>query len=249
MKRKALGCLVLLISLAAWSWGDSPDPYAGRREAMVETQIAARGVKDAQVLAAMRQVERHRFLPETLWNEAYEDHPVVFAQGQTISQPYVVALMSELLDLHPAPTKGGLHKRPRVLEVGTGSGYQAAVLVEMGAEVYTIEILPDLARDAAKRLAELGYAHAHVRTGDGYLGWPEEAPFDGIIVTCAPEKVPEPLARQLKEGGRMVIPVGAWPAQMLYVMAKQKGKLVQEPVIPVSFVPMTGQAQKGRHVP
>jgi len=205
------------------------------RNRMVEEQIVARGVKDERVLAAMRKVPRHLFVPENLIPEAYDDTPLPIGHGQTISQPYIVALMTELLQL------SGDEK---VLEVGTGSGYQAAILGELAKEVYTIEIVEPLAKQAAERLRELGYTNVHVRHGDGYDGWPEQAPFDGIIVTAAPERIPKPLLDQLKPGGRLVIPVGAWSQDLLVVSKSPDGKITRRVVIPVRFVPMTGKAER-----
>jgi protein-L-isoaspartate(D-aspartate) O-methyltransferase len=197
---------------------------------MVADQIAARGVKDARVLAAMGKVPREEFVPADQRPFAYEDRPLPIGEGQTISQPYIVALMTELLALKPGD---------KVLEIGTGSGYQAAILAELAAHVYTIEIIPALAQRAEQTLRRLGYTGVRVKAGDGYLGWPEYAPFDAIIVTCAPEQVPRPLADQLREGGRMVIPVGPqWTSQTLYLLRKHQGKLTQQAVIPVRFVPM-----------
>jgi protein-L-isoaspartate(D-aspartate) O-methyltransferase len=202
---------------------------------MVETQIAARGVHDPRVLAAMRKVPRHLFVEPDARAFAYEDHPVPIGNNQTISQPYIVALMTELLEL---PPKG------RVLEIGTGSGYQSAVLGEIAAEVYSIEILPELARSAGEKLKQLGYANVEVREGDGYRGWPEHAPFDGIVVTAAPERIPQPLLDQLAPGGRMVIPVGGF-FQELKVFTKDKdGRVTEKDIIPVRFVPMTGEIEK-----
>ena len=201
---------------------------------MVRFQIEARGVKDPAVLNAMRQVQRHQFVPTVLVPFAYSDGPLPIGEDQTISQPYIVALMTELLSLD---------SDDKVLEVGTGSGYQAAVLAEIVSEVYTIEILPGLAEGARKRLEQLGYQNVFVRTGDGYLGWPEKAPFDGIIVTAAPDEIPKPLLDQLKVGGRMVIPLGSFPNQTLYVIRKTEHGIEKEEVIPVRFVPMTGIAQ------
>jgi protein-L-isoaspartate(D-aspartate) O-methyltransferase len=204
------------------------------RSRMVETQIAARGVRDPRVLAAMRKVPRHLFVDPSQRDHAYEDHPLPIAASQTISQPYIVALMTELLALTP---------RARVLEIGTGSGYQSAVLGELAAEVYSIEIVPDLARAASQKLRELGYSHVIVREGDGYRGWPEHAPFDGIIVTAAPERIPQPLIDQLAAGGRMVIPVGGF-FQELKVFTKQAdGRVTEKDIIPVRFVPMTGEIE------
>jgi protein-L-isoaspartate(D-aspartate) O-methyltransferase len=204
------------------------------REKMVETQIRARGVKDPRVLSALLKVERHRFVPEEYLNSAYSDQPLPIGEGQTISQPYIVALMTELLEL-----KGD----EKVLEIGTGSGYQAAILGELAKEVYTIEIVESLASMAKNRLSELGYQNIEVKAGDGYLGWPEAAPFDAIIVTAAPDHIPKPLIEQLKEGGRMVVPVGTY-AQELKKIVKRSGKIVTTDVIPVVFVPMTGEGVK-----
>ncbi len=207
-----------------------PSELDAQRERMVRMQIVARGVRDERVLAAMRKVPREEFVPEEQRAHAFEDRPLPIGEGQTISQPYIVALMTELLELKEGE---------KVLEIGTGSGYQAAVLAELTPHVYSIEILPKLAERARETLARLGYDGVKVKTGDGYLGWPEYAPFDGIIVTCAPESVPEPLEEQLAEGGRMVIPVGPqWTHQTLYVMRKKGGKLKREEGIPVRFVPM-----------
>lgn len=198
--------------------------------AMVQQQIRARGVADKRVLSAMARVPRHEFVPVEQGPYAYEDRPLPIGEGQTISQPYIVALMTELLELEAGD---------RVLEIGTGSGYQAAILAELTPHVYTIEILPKLAQRAEQTLRRLGYRQVKVNAGDGYLGWPEHAPFDAIIVTCAPERVPEPLREQLKDGGRMVIPVGPqWTGQTLYLLRKQGGDLEQKAVIPVRFVPM-----------
>lgn len=207
------------------------------RSEMVENQIELRGIKDPRVLEAMRKVERHLFVPEEVRRFAYNDHALPIGYGQTISQPYIVALMTELLELRG---------KERVLEVGAGSGYQAAILGELAGEVYTIEIVPELARRSQALLSGLGYKKVYVREGDGYLGWPEKAPFDAVIVTCAPDHVPEPLIDQLKEGGRLVIPVGVWPTnQTLHQMQKVNGKMVKRPVIPVAFVPMTRSQSPG----
>jgi protein-L-isoaspartate(D-aspartate) O-methyltransferase len=204
------------------------------RERMVETQLKARGVREPRVLAAMLKVERHLFVPKDLQSSAYSDQPLPIGEGQTISQPYIVALMTELLDL-----KGN----EKVLEIGTGSGYQAAILAELAKEVYTIEIIEKLATSAEKLLLDLDYKNIRVKAGDGYLGWPEAAPFDAIIVTCAPDHIPQPLTDQLKEGGRMVIPVGEY-TQELKKIVKHAGKLETANVIPVVFVPMTGEGVK-----
>ncbi len=199
---------------------------------MVEKQLHLRGIQDPRVLDAMRRVERELFVPEEIKDRAYDDGALPIGYDQTISQPYVVALMSELLEL-----KG----TEKVLEIGTGSGYQAAILGELAKEVYSIEIVPELAVLSKARLESLGYKNVHTRQGDGYRGWPEEAPFDAIIVTCSPEDVPPALADQLREGGRLVIPVGVWSkGQTLYQMTKRGGQLEKRSIIPVSFVPMTG---------
>ena len=208
-----------------------PEAYASARKRMVEKQIMARGIEDERVITAMLKVERHRFVPEKYRHYAYSDSPVPIGHGQTISQPYIVALMTEILNLGSSD---------RVLEIGTGSGYQAAVLAEIVAEVYTIEIVEPLGRIAEQRLKELGYDNVKVMVGDGYLGWPEHAPFDRVIVTCAPTEIPPPLVEQLKEGGIMVIPVGGVGFQYLYKVRKYLGTAQTEKVIPVSFVPLTG---------
>ena len=192
-------------------------------------------MRDARVLEAMRKVPRHRFMPESQRAHAYDDRPLPIAQGQTISQPYIVALMSELADVKPGDT---------VLEVGTGSGYQAAVLAEMGVKVFSIEIIEPLAKQATATLSGLGYGNkVEVRHGDGYAGWPERAPFDAVIVTAAPPKIPKPLKQQLKVGGRLVIPVGKH-YQSLIRVTRTKDGFREESVIPVRFVPMTGKAQE-----
>ena len=211
------------------------DRFIAERLRMVEEQIRSRGVRDPGVLAAMTKVPRHLFVPEALVSSAYEDGPLPIGHQQTISQPYIVALMTELL--HP---RAG-HK---ILEVGTGSGYQAAVLAEIVGQVFTIEIVDDLARSATATLSSLGYKNIHVRSGDGYRGWPEEAPFDGVIVTAAPDHVPQPLVDQLKVGGRLVIPVGEG-IQDLILLTKTRTGIVRENVTGVRFVPMTGEAEQG----
>jgi len=198
---------------------------------MVDRQIAARDVRDARVLAAMRKVERHRFVPSALIANAYDDSPLPIGFDQTISQPYIVAYMTEAL---------GVERRHKVLEVGTGSGYQAAVLSELAASVYTIEIVPQLAQRASATLESLGYSNVQVRTGDGYGGWPEQAPFDRIMVTAAPEEIPKPLIDQLAPQGRLVIPVGAQGAtQWLTIVEKTAKGVVQRRMLEVRFVPFT----------
>jgi protein-L-isoaspartate(D-aspartate) O-methyltransferase len=201
---------------------------------MVQRQVEARGVDDARVLAAMRKVPRHRFVPEPQRAHAYDDRPLPIGHRQTISQPYIVALMTELAGVKPGNA---------VLEVGTGSGYQAAVLAEMGVKVFSIEIVEPLAKQARALLFALGYAkQVQVRRGDGYAGWPEQAPFDAIIVTAAPPRIPEPLKQQLKVGGRLIIPVGKGYQSLVQVTRTRDG-FREESVIPVRFVPMTGRAQ------
>ena len=221
-----------LIFLACGA-GATTDPSAQRR-LMVERQIEARGVSDARVLEVMRRVPRHEFVPIQMREQAYADHPLPIGEGQTISQPYIVAYMTEELRVG---------KKSKVLEIGTGSGYQAAVLAELGAEVYTIEIVPPLAERARATLSRLGYRNVHVRAGDGYKGWPEAAPFDRIIVTAAPDHIPQPLLDQLAVGGRMVIPVGDTFQQMTIVTKTPQG-VTEQRTIDVLFVPMTGEAQK-----
>jgi protein-L-isoaspartate(D-aspartate) O-methyltransferase len=204
------------------------------RMRMVTQQIAARGVQDSAVLDAMRTVPRHLFVPEKYRAEAYEDHPLPIGDDQTISQPFIVGSMTEALMLSPGDT---------VLEIGTGSGYQAAVLAEIVAEVYTIEIVPVLGERAESTLSALDYDNVHVKVGDGYRGWPEHAPFDAIIVTAAPDHVPQPLIDQLAVGGRMVLPIGDLN-QSLIVMTKTPEGIVREERYGVRFVPMTGEAQE-----
>lgn len=212
---------------------DADSSFVSARARMVATTIVARGVQDSLVLAAMRRVPRHRFVPASLASMAYADQPLPIGEDQTISQPYIVALMTELLRLRPGD---------KVLEIGTGSGYQAAVLAEVTRQVYTIEILAPLARQAAAVLAALGYTTVQTRTGDGYQGWPEAAPFDAIIVTAAPDHVPAPLRDQLAPGGRLVLPVGDELQELKRITRGQDGSFTEESVIPVRFVPMTGAA-------
>jgi len=207
------------------------------RERMVRVQIEQRGVKDPRVLAAMREVPRHLFVEPRYAVEAYEDHPVPIGEGQTMSQPYIVALMTELLDIGPGD---------RILEIGTGSGYQAAVLARLARQVDTIEILPALARKAKARFEELGVSNVRCRVGDGFRGWPEDAPFDGIVVTAAPRTIPQPLLDQLAPGGRMVIPVGDFYQELKVFSKSADGSISEKDVLPVRFVPMTGEAQSKR---
>lgn len=195
--------------------------------------MMGRGIADQRVLAAMRRVPREEFVPAELRAETYEDHPLPIGYGQTISQPYIVAFMTEQL----RPRAGD-----RVLEIGTGSGYQAAILAELVKEVFSVEIVEPLAQTAEATLARLGFRNVHVKAGDGSHGWPEHAPFDAIIVTCAPDHMPQALADQLVDGGRMIIPVGERARQELYLIEKNEGKIEHRSVTPVRFVPMTGEA-------
>ena len=239
--RKIPGLLSVLFSLTVfWSNGaaaDCPeDAFESRRRQMVAQQIAARGVRDPIVLEAMQSVPRHCFVPEKIRRLAYRDGPLPIGHGQTISQPYIVARMSELLELAPGN---------RVLEVGTGSGYQAAVLARMGIKVYTIEIVEALGRQAQSLLQSMGFRRIETKVGDGYKGWPQHEPFDGIIVTCAPTHIPQPLKDQLAEGGRMVIPVGETHGiQRLFLLRKIKGKIIKENIFEVRFVPMIDEKGK-----
>ena len=211
------------------------DDFKLMRKNMVIYQIQKRGISDPAVLDAFNKVERHKFvLPENL-NEAYDDHPLPIGEGQTISQPYVVAFMTDALQLSA---------EMNVLEIGTGSGYQAAILSILCDSVYTIEIFASLGHRAEQVLTANGYNNVHVRIGDGYKGWPEKAPFDAIIVTCAPSHIPKPLQEQLAEGGRMIIPVGGAYTQELVLLTKKNGKITQEKVLPVRFVPMIKESGK-----
>jgi protein-L-isoaspartate(D-aspartate) O-methyltransferase len=204
--------------------------FEGARENMVQSQIVARGVTDSATLRAMRTVLRHEFVPPQWMGGAYADSPLPIGYGQTISQPYIVALMTELIKPH---------KSQRVLEIGTGSGYQAAVLAEIVDSVYTIELIPELAASSAERLKRLGYRNIVVREGDGYQGWEEHAPFEAILVTAASEEIPRPLIEQLSEGGVMVIPVGPVEAvQALTLVRKQKNGIITRTILPVRFVPL-----------
>jgi protein-L-isoaspartate(D-aspartate) O-methyltransferase len=228
--------LIVLLSLALCLSACDSQPASeaelfAQRKTMVEEQLAAPGrdIRNGRVLDAMAAVPRHEFVPKALWKFAYSDDPLPIGYGQTISQPFIVAFMTEQLD--PKPTD-------RVLEIGTGSGYQAAVLSRLVAEVYTIEIIEPLAKRAEADLKRLGYNNVKVLAGDGYQGWPEHAPFDAIIVTCAPDHIPQPLVGQLRDGGRMIIPVGPSDNQQLYLLQKLGTKVEQQAILPVRFVPM-----------
>lgn len=229
-------CLSLLILSGRCS--DAPqepnpgaDGYRRERRLMVDRQIRDRGIQSGAVLRAMRRVPRHEFVPESLRDRAYADHPLPIGFGQTISQPAIVAYMTEAADISG---------KDKVLEIGTGSGYQAAVLGELAKEVYTIEIIPELAEQAGRALGRLGYKNVFVRAGNGYLGWPEQAPFDAIVVTAAPDEVPQALVEQLAVGGKMVIPVGGESQEMVIITKTRKG-VTERRTIPVRFVPMTGK--------
>jgi len=232
---------VLAAADLASAGASANDPHASARERMVQTQLENRGIADPAVLDAMREVPRHRFVPTRLANQAYDDNPLPIGHDQTISQPYIVALMTEAL--RPRPTD-------RVLEIGTGSGYQAAVLAELVDQVYTIEIVSPLAERAAGVLRDLGHDNVHVRAGDGYAGWPEHAPFDKIIITAAPPRVPRPLLDQLAPGGLLVVPEGdTVQTLVLYSRRKDDGPdgqpvIDRRPLLSVRFVPMTGEVQR-----
>ena len=213
----------------------SSSEFATDRQKMIQEQVKPRGVRDERVMVAMSKVPREEFVPENMRGQSYADNALPIGHDQTISQPFIVAFMTE--QLRPQPTD-------RVLEIGTGSGYQTAILAELVKDVYTIEIVEPLAKEASARLARLGYSNAHVKIGDGYQGWPDVAPFDAIIVTCAPDKVPQPLTQQLKEGGRMIIPVGNGLDQQLFLLEKKDGQMAQRAILPVRFVQMAGEAAK-----
>lgn len=233
---KLITTMIIIILTTNVIGNQQSDPYREMRYDMVRTQIASRGITSEKVLKAMRNVPRHEFVPHEYRRYAYADQPLPIGEGQTISQPYIVAYMTEILNLKPGE---------KVLEIGTGSGYQAAILAEVEAEVYSIEVIEPLAIRARNVLENLGYKNIFLKIGDGYQGWPEHAPFDAIMVTCSPSKIPEPLKEQLAEGGRMIIPVGQTNTiQFLYLLEKRKGKIRQQNVMPVRFVPMIDE--KGR---
>ena len=225
--------LYLPIPLALSS--EDPSLVEARRR-MVERDLKGRDIKDPKVLEIMGRVPRHLFVEPSLKSKAYADHPLPIGEGQTISQPYIVALMTQILQIQPGE---------RVLEIGTGSGYQAAVLAELTDQVYTVEIIETLTKQAVKRLKEMGYGRVQAKYGDGYFGWEEGAPFDAIIVTCAANHIPPPLIKQLKEGGRLIIPLGSTTYfQTLTLLTKKMGKSDIQHLLGVAFVPMTGEAQK-----
>ena len=225
--------LSLVYQLGVEEAGDS---FSEARRRMVEVDLKGRDITDEKVLGVMGRVPRHRFVDESLWDEAYADHPLPIGEGQTISQPYVVALMTQALHLNGSE---------KVLEIGTGSGYQAAVLAEIVEEVYTVEIRERLVEEAEKRLADLGYANVYVKCADGYFGWGEYAPYDAIMITCAVNHIPPPLIAQLKEGGRLILPLGSTAYyQTLTLVYKEGDGLSSEYITGVLFVPMTGEALK-----
>lgn len=226
--------LVLLFSQCRGQTTNVKD-FEYQRKMMVKKQIEWRGINNKKILNAMRKVPRHKFVPEFYQEYAYEDTPLPIEEGQTISQPYIVAFMTDALDLNP---------EDKVLEIGTGSGYQAAILAEICDTVYTIEIFKSLGENAETVLKELDYKNIFIKIGDGYNGWKEHSPFDAIIVTCAPTNIPKPLEEQLSEGGRMIIPVGEESVQKLVLIKKKNGKLYQHAVLPVRFVPMINKKGK-----
>ncbi|MFC2087376.1 protein-L-isoaspartate(D-aspartate) O-methyltransferase [Bacteroidota bacterium] len=230
--------LSLLIAFASFSCvhSQSEEEFAKERKQLVYTQLKPSGISDENVIDAMLSVKRHRFVPESYKAYSYLNRPLPIGYNQTISQPYIVAYMTQILKLT---------KNSKVLEIGTGSGYQAAILAELCDSVYSIEIIKELGIKAKNTLHDLGYTNIRLKIDDGYMGWPEHAPFDAIIVTCAPSKIPEPLKDQLAEGGSMIIPVGEEDSvQLLYLLKKQKGKLEEHAILPVRFVPMTDSERK-----
>jgi protein-L-isoaspartate(D-aspartate) O-methyltransferase len=236
LKDLSLFLMTLFLLIVTLSPVLPADSFEKKRREMVDKDIKGRGISDARVLAAMTRVERHLFVDASQADQAYKDHPLPIGEGQTISQPYIVAAMTEAASL-----RGG----ERVLEIGTGSGYQAAILAEIAKEVFTIEIKKGLAEKAEERLAALGYKNIHVKYGDGYFGWAEHSPFDVIMITAAASQIPQPLLDQLKEGGRLVMPLGSTRLyQEFTVVKKEKGKYTKKELGGVVFVPMTGEAQK-----
>ncbi|MBW1971623.1 MAG: protein-L-isoaspartate(D-aspartate) O-methyltransferase [Deltaproteobacteria bacterium] len=241
MKEKSIILMIIfilffMISFISSAVYGNEDIFKTLRHKMIEKDIKARGINNPRVLAAMEKVPRHLFVPKNMMKHAYEDRPLPIGHGQTISQPYIVALMTQLLDVKPGE---------KVLEIGTGSGYQAAVLAELTDKVYTIEILEPLAKEAEKRLNKLGYDNVKVKVGDGFFGWKEYAPFDAIIITCAAPKVPPKLVEQLKDGGRILLPLGEnLFYQNLTLVTKKNGKLKYKYLSGVVFVPMTGKIRE-----
>lgn len=230
--------VVLILADLCASWAQENDAFASARRYMIENDLKGRDITDPAVLAAMERVPRHLFVDADQQHQAYADFPLPIGEGQTISQPYIVALMTQCLCLS---------KKDKVLEIGTGSGYQAAVLAEVAGEVYTIELNKKLADRAASRLQALGYKNVQVKTGDGFFGWESHAPFDAIILTCSAERIPEPLVRQLKEGGRIILPLGdAYSVQSLVLGIKRNNKIETRTITAVRFVPMRGAAEKIR---
>ena len=227
--------MLIIVCLVTITACQSQTDYSVLRKEMVREQVKNRGISDQRILNAMLKIERHLFVPSPNRRFAYIDSALPIEEGQTISQPYIVAFMTDALDLK---------KDMKVLEIGTGSGYQAALLAEIVDKVYTIEIIENLGLKSRKLLQSIGYTNIHFRIGDGYAGWPDHAPYDAIIVTCAPNKIPEPLKDQLAEGGRMIIPAGSEGLQYLYLLEKKKGKLTQKNILPVRFVPMLGKDGK-----
>lgn len=237
-KKLSQGLLLFVLLVVALSciMAQQADVFQRKRLNMVKMQIEARGISDPVVLKAFSEVPRHRFVLPGYLSRAYDDNPLPIDDGQTISQPYIVAFMTESLKLKP---------KDKVLEIGTGSGYQAAILAEICDSVFTIEIFENLGNKARQVFNELDYRNIHTKIGDGYQGWPEYAPFDAIIVTCSPTHIPQPLKDQLAEGGRMIIPVGESPVQHLVLLEKRKGKIREKSVLPVRFVPMIdGEGEK-----
>ncbi|QDT30753.1 Protein-L-isoaspartate O-methyltransferase [Gimesia panareensis] len=231
--------LAALLGVCPSAYSQTSEFYRGLRNEMVSRYIEGEGIKNQRVLSSMRQVPRHEFVSSNLKHLAYKDLALPIGYKQTISPPYIVAYMTETIDPQPDD---------KVLEIGTGSGFQAAVLSGLVKDVYTIEIVEGLGKKAAVRLKKLGYDNVHTRIGDGYLGWPEEAPFDKIIVTCSPEKVPQPLIDQLKEGGTLLIPLGERYQQVFHLFQKENGQLKHKRLIPTLFVPMTGRSEDNREV-
>ncbi len=230
-----LAGVVLLLPLSSFSL-DKEEKYLKARERMVEKDLAGRDITDPRVLAVMGKVPRHLFVKERSRKDAYADHPLPISEGQTISQPYIVALMTQILDIKPGD---------KVLEIGTGSGYQAAVLAELTDKVFSVEIKEKLAEEAAGRLKNLGYEKVAVKHGDGYFGWEEHAPFDAVIITCAANHIPQPLIKQLDQGGKLLLPLGSTTYfQTLTLVTKKKEDLVVDHLLGVRFVPMTGEARK-----